>query len=350
MGFLDRGGILLGAACISAVLGTAPLRAQETREEIARQNELLRQRSMSPPPGVLSAPTVQAPQSFGGGGSSLGGSSLGGASQGGQGFQPPQFQPPQFQQPQFQPPAYQPAYQAPQYQQPQQPQFSQPTQRAAGGPNEVMTDLLERLVRLEEENRLLRGQVERLGNLVQTQGNDTTKQFGDLSYRVEALEKGGAAAQAAGAAVAAKPGQPAAPAAATPAAPAVKRTPELALQEGNAALARRDYAAAEAAANEVIQAAKGGPRGMDGQFLLAQALAGGKNWQKSAVAYYDAYDRGKTGSRAPEALLGLANALVALNDKKSACDTLNKLHAEFPNPRTEVKDGVVQVRMKAGCK
>ena len=89
---------------------------------------------------------------------------------------------------------------------------------------------------------------------------------------------------------------------------------------------------------------------MDGQFLLAQALAGQKNWQKSAVAYYDAYDRGKTGSRASEALLGLANALVALNDKKSACDTLNKLHAEFPNPRPEVKDGVVQVRMKAGCK
>ncbi len=44
------------------------------------------------------------------------------------------------------------------------------------------------------------------------------------------------------------------------------------MQEANAALARRDYPAAEAAAREVM--AKRGPRAGDAQFVLAQAEMG----------------------------------------------------------------------------
>src|SRR5947209_710076 len=49
-----------------------------------------------------------------------------------------------------------------------------------------------------------------------------------------------------------------------PAPPATgRRTPEMALQEGNAALARRDYAAAEASAREVLQGNRASPRATD---------------------------------------------------------------------------------------
>jgi TolA-binding protein len=120
------------------------------------------------------------------------------------------------------------------------------------------------------------------------------------------------------------------------------------MQEGNAALARRDYTAAEAAAREVL--AKKGPRAADAQFLLAQSEMGQRNYQQAAPDYYDAYNRQKTGSRAPDALLGVANALVALGDKPSACDALAKLRAEFPSPRPEIRDAEGATRQRAGCR
>ena len=39
----------------------------------------------------------------------------------------------------------------------------------------------------------------------------------------------------------------------------------------------------------------------------------------------------RTGAHAPDALLGLANALTGLGDKRAACATLDKLRTEFPN-------------------
>ena len=122
------------------------------------------------------------------------------------------------------------------------------------------------------------------------------------------------------------------------------------MQEGNAALARRDYAAAEAAAREVLAAGRGAPRGADAQFLLAQALAGRRDHQAAALAYDEAYNRSRTGARAPDALLGLANALVALNERPAACATLDKLRAEFPNARADLREAASAARGRAGCR
>jgi TolA-binding protein len=121
------------------------------------------------------------------------------------------------------------------------------------------------------------------------------------------------------------------------------------MQEGNAALARRDYATAERAAREVLAAPKS-PRALDAQFLLAQALSGKKDWQGAAIAYDDAYSRAKPGARAQDALLGLANALTAINEKKTACVTLDKLRVEFPSPRADLRENIVGARQRAGCR
>jgi TolA-binding protein len=121
------------------------------------------------------------------------------------------------------------------------------------------------------------------------------------------------------------------------------------MQEGNAALARRDYAAAEAAAREVLRFPQS-PRAADAQFLLAQALNGKRDFQAAAVAYDDTYNRNKTGGNAQPALLGLANALIALNEKRAACATLDKLKAEFPNPRADLREPVNGARQRAGCR
>ena len=83
--------------------------------------------------------------------------------------------------------------------------------------------------------------------------------------------------------------------------------------------------AAEAAAREVLTGSRTSPRAYDAQFLLAQSLMGQRQYSQAAIAYDDTYNRSRTGKHAPDALLGLANALIAINEKKAACDTIGKL-------------------------
>lgn len=215
---------------------------------------------------------------------------------------------------------------------------------------DLNTELLSRVTQLEEQVRELRGRVEELGNQVQTSTADLGKQIGDLNFRVQALENGhpaAAPAQSAPAAPAAAAPAQTAPAAARPAAP--HRTPEVALQSGEAALARRDYAAAEADARQVLTDFPKSPRAYDAQFLLAQALAGRKNWSAAAVAYDDAYNRRKRGTHAQDSLLGLANALIALGSKGAACGALDQLRVDFAHPREDLRTRIASARSRAGC-
>jgi TolA-binding protein len=124
----------------------------------------------------------------------------------------------------------------------------------------------------------------------------------------------------------------------------------MAIQEGNAALARRDYPAAEAAARAVLTGNRTSPRAYDAQFLLAQALVGQRQFSQAAIAYDDTYNRSRKGAHAPDALLGLANSLIAINEKKAACDTLGKLRAEYPTPRPDIHEAAAAAAQRAGCK
>ena len=127
-----------------------------------------------------------------------------------------------------------------------------------------------------------------------------------------------------------------------------KRTPELALQEGHAALARRDYATAERSAREVMSN-RTSPRAYDGQFLLAEALQGQRQYAQAAIAFDDTYNRSHKGRHAEDALVGLASSLTAINEKHAACDTLNRLHTEFPTIRADLKDAIARTSDRAGC-
>ena len=64
---------------------------------------------------------------------------------------------------------------------------------------DVMPALLNRVSALEDQVRTLQGSLDEIRNTLQTQNADLTKQIGDLSFRVQTLE-GGAPAAAAGAA------------------------------------------------------------------------------------------------------------------------------------------------------
>jgi TolA-binding protein len=242
------------------------------------------------------------------------------------------------------------------------------------GGSDLVAQLLSRVGTLEDQVRQLRGQVDQTQNQVQRQGADLGKRIDDLSFQVQNSQGGlppatgavpprplspqppslqpaplqlqpGAQPPPPGSfSGALPPGQPP-----TPAGP-VKRTPELAMQEGNAALARRDYATAEQAAREVLNNYRTSPRAYDAQFLLAQSLIGQRQYSQSAIAYDDTYNRARKGAHAPEALLGLAESLIAINERKAACDTLTKLRMEYPTPRPDLRDEIVSASQRSGCR
>ena len=120
------------------------------------------------------------------------------------------------------------------------------------------------------------------------------------------------------------------------------------MQDGYAALTRRDYPYAEAAARSVLSN-RTSPRAYDARLLLAQALSGERQYAQAAIAYDDAYNSSRKGSHAQDALLGLANSLSAINEKKAACDTLTRLRSDFPQPRADVAAGAAATSQKAGC-
>jgi len=220
---------------------------------------------------------------------------------------------------------------------------------AAPGSTDVLPMLVQRVSQLEDQVRSLQGSIDELRNGLQKQNDDLGKQISDLGFRVQTLE-GGAPAAAAGAPAA--PGEPPvivpppARPADIPARPAVARET---LQQGYAALARRDYPAAEAAARQAL-ATPHAPHAADAQFLLAQSLAGQRNYAQAALAYDDAYRKQPTGSHAPDALVGLASSLTALGEKPAACATLGKLHAEFPDERADVRASAAGIGRRAGCR
>lgn len=225
---------------------------------------------------------------------------------------------------------------------------------SSGGGGDLVAQLLTRVESLEEQVRQLRGQVQETQNQQQRSTADLGKRIDDMAFQTGqgggAPSPGGRASGGGGPPPPPPGGTLAPPPGATPAPPAgpTPRTPEIALQEANSALGRRDYARAEQSAREVL-ANRTSPRAYDAQLVLAQALAGQRQFPQAAIAFDDAYNRSRKGTNAPAALLGLANALAAINEKKAACDTLNRLRAEFPQARPDIREGAASTRGRLGC-
>jgi TolA-binding protein len=222
-----------------------------------------------------------------------------------------------------------------------------PARAPAGGAGEVVGALLGRVDTLEEEVRRLRGRADVLENQNRRLREELEKLQGDIDFRLGQGEAGRGAAgrpPAAGA----PPARPGAPPQTSTGAPP-PRTPERALQEGQAALSRRDFPAAEAAAREVI-GSRAAPQQVAAQLLLADALAGRRDHGNAAIAYNEAFVRARTGPRAPEALIGLANSFQALGNRREACDTLNDLRSQFPNLSGPQLSRANEARQRAQCR
>ena len=246
----------------------------------------------------------------------------------------------------------------------------------SAGASDMVPRLLDRVNTLEDEIRTLRGRVDELQNEQQQQAADLNKKISDLQFQMQnpgATPPDGTgpapvgappagAPSPAGAASGAPPSLAPAGAAPTSLAPPPPRAPAQSLprppaaaasknplQAGYAALARRDYPAAERDAREVLSR-RAAPGAYDAQFLLAEALAGQHQWSRAAIAYDDAYSRSKRGAHAPAALLGLAQSLAAIREQRAACETLTKLHAEFPREGAALRTQAAATARLAHCR
>jgi TolA-binding protein len=236
-----------------------------------------------------------------------------------------------------------------------------PTPLQNGGGNDMVAQLLTRVDALEEQVRQLRGRIDETQNQIQQQNADLGKRIDDLAFQInpqgaaQGAPSGAPQSQQPGASPPDYPSQGPAPTllvpppAARPAPPPGPRTPEVALQEGHAALVHHEYAKAEAAAREVL-ANRTSPRAYDARLLLAQALSGERQYAQAAIAFDDAYNSSRKGSHAQDALLGLADSLSAINEKKAACDTLTRLRADFPQARPDIAAGAAAAAQKTGCR
>ena len=219
------------------------------------------------------------------------------------------------------------------------------TGRAPAGGGELVGQLLDRVSTLEEEIRRQRGRVEVLENQNRRLTEDIEKLRGDMEYR---LGQAGSTPARPTAAPGLPPGLPPGPPTTSTGA-AAPRTPERALAEGQAALSRRDFPTAEAAAREALAARQNAPV-VAGQMLLGEALNGKREFGNAAIAFNEAYTRARTGPRAPEALVGLANAFQGLGNRREACETLNDLRSKFPNLAGPMLERANAARQRAQCR
>jgi TolA-binding protein len=217
--------------------------------------------------------------------------------------------------------------------------------RPTGASGDLVQSLLDRVQRMEEEVRAVRGAAEQSEFRERQLRERVQKLEGDLDFRLQQLEtqrQGAAPAQPARPAATNAPAQPAATAAGP-------RPPQRAIAEGQAALGRRDFAAAEAAAREVI-ASRDASQQVNAQVLLGDALMGRREFSNAAVAYDDARKRSPNGARAPDANVGLANAFIALNSNREACEVLNALRSARPDLGGAVAERAADARRRAQCR
>jgi TolA-binding protein len=225
-----------------------------------------------------------------------------------------------------------------------------------GASSDITAQLLVRVSALEDQLRTMHGRIEELASAQQRDHDELTKEIGDLAFKLNPASASAPGAPPTDAAGAPPPATgPAAgmdlstqaPPPPPPAAP-THVTAEVALKQGNAALARRDYPGAEAAARTVL-AMPHGPHAADAQYLLARALNGEHQYKASAASFFAVYKASPRAPRGAEGLLGVANAMLGLNDTRDACEALAKFNAEFPHADSVLRQAAASIHKRGHC-
>ncbi|KPF68874.1 hypothetical protein IP88_11635, partial [alpha proteobacterium AAP81b] len=124
-----------------------------------------------------------------------------------------------------------------------------------------------------------------------------------------------------------KPG--AAPAATAPAAAPPAATADAAWKAAYARVLAKDWPGAETAMAGFITAWPKSTRLPQAQYWLGRSFAERGQHAQAAKAYLDVYQKAPRSERAPDALLGLATAMIGLKKADEACRVLGELDSVY---------------------
>jgi tol-pal system protein YbgF len=120
-------------------------------------------------------------------------------------------------------------------------------------------------------------------------------------------------------------------------------------QQGYGALLQKDYAGAEGAFRQLLNAYPKDPLAGDAQYWIGETYYVRGQYKNAADALLKGYKTYKSGQKAPDTLLKLGMALAALGQKDAACSTFNELKAKYPGAPDHIADEAKAERKKAGC-
>ncbi|WP_419814118.1 tetratricopeptide repeat protein [Glacieibacterium sp.] len=217
-----------------------------------------------------------------------------------------------------------------------------------------LADLTTRVGEIETQLRTLTGQVEAQQNRLRLLEEAQTKFRADTEFRLTTIEGGGKSP------VAAVPGGAAPPEATDGPAPAPKpaatkpdtapATPEAQWRAAYALVIAKNYDEAEPALQDFIAANPKSTRASDAQYWLGKTYAAQDQPAQAAKAYLDGYQKFPKGTRAPDSLLGLSQALIDLKKPQQACRSLNELDAVYAAKLTPaLKAQAAKARTTAKC-
>ncbi len=208
------------------------------------------------------------------------------------------------------------------------------TQGLIAAQGDKINDINQTLARLNGELEVIKHDLDQS----RQDAADLRTSVASLREHVAALEKAAVATSAA--APAQQPPPPTATAAPDPA---------VAFAAAKAALTAGDNGAAEAGFRDYVDHYGEGPGGPEARFYLAKALMARKAWPEAATAEIGAI-RGWPHTRwAPEAVLDLSRALVAMGKQADACQTLDELASRYPKAAPSLLKSASGLRAQAQC-
>ena len=140
---------------------------------------------------------------------------------------------------------------------------------------------------------------------------------------------------------------PGAPQDLTPAIPGGEA--ETLYREGHGALIQKNYASAEGAFRQLIDAYPNDPLADKAQYWIGETHYARSQYKSAADAFLKAYKNDESGEKAPDALLKLGMALAALGQKDAACSTFQELKAKYPGAPEPIPKDAEAWRKKTGC-
>ena len=208
--------------------------------------------------------------------------------------------------------------------------------------NSLLPDLVSRINNLEDQQRVMRGEIDDLSNQLKTQNDLINKKIDDMNF---AAGRGGASNGSSDDVVTDSKSEVSKKSSISDDSGIVKSVkPETGstLRDGQQALLNGDFQTAESIAQKILSTPEGA-KSPSARYLLAQAQAGQGNFKGSSVNYYAVY------KNFPKSLLGVGYLMLKNGKVQEACQAVSLLHSKYPNVSTQVKSSALNLSRKAKC-